>query len=193
MSVGTRTTEMMDVIGAVDPARLGARVPSGNPVHFELLDFLIDEGRLLDHNRIDEWFALIAPDVVYRMPVRQTRNRLQGPGFDTTMAHFDEDYATLKIRVRRLSGDSAWAEDPPSRVRRFVSNVVVHETDVAEEYLVSSYLLALRSRWDATEFDQIPMQRDDLIRRTPDGWRIARRIMYIDQSVLGTPNLAIFL
>jgi hypothetical protein len=61
------------------------------------------------------------------------------------------------------------------------------------EYAVTSYLLALRSRWDRSDFDLIPCQRDDVLRRHGDSFKIVRRIMYPDQSVLGTPNLAIFL
>ena len=184
---------MEDVLGALDPSRLRERLLSNHSVYAELHDLLIDEARLLDHNRADEWLQLLADDLIYRMPVRRTVYRRQGLGFDPLMAHFDDDYPSMALRVQRLHSDSAWAEDPPSRVRRFVSNVTVHETDVANEYAVGSYLLMLRSRYDESSYDIISAQRDDVVRRTAEGWRIARRIIYTDQSLLGTPNLAIFL
>lgn len=186
-------TGMEDVLGALDPSRLGERLLSNHAVYAELHALLIDEARLLDHNRADEWLQLLADDLIYRMPVRRTVYRRQGLGFDPLMAHFDDDYLSMALRVQRLHSDSAWAEDPPSRVRRFVSNVIVHETDIAGEYAVSSYLLMLRSRYDESNYDIISAQRDDVFRRTAEGWRIARRIIYTDQSLLGTPNLAIFL
>jgi 3-phenylpropionate/cinnamic acid dioxygenase small subunit len=110
------------------------------------------------------------------------------------MGHFDDDINSIKIRVRRvLHTESAYAEDPPSRVRRFVSNVTIHETDTAGEYAVTSYLLALRNRWDAPNYDTISAAREDVIRTGGDGLKIARRRILIDQALLGTPNLAIFL
>lgn len=55
-------------------------------------------------------------------------------------------------------------------------------------------MLLLRSRWEATTFDLISARRDDLLRRSDSGhWSIGRRIIYCDQSVLGTPNLAMLI
>jgi 3-phenylpropionate/cinnamic acid dioxygenase small subunit len=184
---------MEGVLGALEPSRLRGRVHSNDPLYAEIYDFLLDEAFLLDHNRTDDWYELLAEDLIYRMPVRRTVHRDQGLGFDPTMAHFDDDYATMTVRIKRLHSLSAYSEDPPSRVRRFVTNVRLHELETPGEYAVTSYLLALRSRWDRSDFDLIPCQRDDVLRRDGDSFKIARRIMYPDQSVLGTPNLAIFL
>jgi 3-phenylpropionate/cinnamic acid dioxygenase small subunit len=184
---------MSAVLGALDPSELGARVPTGQPLHSEIVDFLIDEALLLDHNETDDWYELLAPDLIYRMPVRRTVHRDQGLGFDPVMAHFDDDHASMTVRIKRLHSLSAYSEDPPSRVRRLVSNVRVHELATPGEYSVGSYVLALRSRWDRSEFDVIPVERHDVLRRDGSSFKIARRIIYPDQSVLGTPNLAIFL
>jgi len=188
-----KKTDMSGVLGALDPSMLGPRIHSNDAVYAEICDFLIDEAILLDHNRTDDWYELLAEDLIYRMPVRRTVYRDQGLGFDPTMAHFDDDYATMTVRIKRLHSLSAYSEDPPSRVRRFVSNVRVNNLEAEGEYAVTSYILALRSRWDRSEFDLIPAQRDDVLRRHEGSFKIARRIMYPDQSVLGTPNLAIFL
>jgi 3-phenylpropionate/cinnamic acid dioxygenase small subunit len=192
-AVTAKKTDMESVLGALDPSLLGGRIHSNDPVHAEIYDFLVDEAILLDHNRTDDWYELLAEDLIYRMPVRRTVHRDQGLGFDPVMAHFDDDHASMTVRIKRLHSLSAYSEDPPSRVRRFVSNVRVHELDAPGEYAVTSYVLALRSRWDKSEFDFIPCQRDDVLRRHGASFKIARRIMYADQSVLGTPNLAIFL
>jgi 3-phenylpropionate/cinnamic acid dioxygenase small subunit len=188
-----QATGMAGVLGALDPSALGARVHSGTPLHSELLDFLIDEARLLDHNLLDDWYELLADDLTYRMPVRRSVYSKQGLGFDPTMAHFDDDHATMTVRIKRFHSLSNYAEDPPSRVRRFVSNVTVHELEAPDEYAVGSYLLLLRSRWDASTFDVIPAERQDVLRRDGASFKIASRIIYPDQSVLGTPNLAVFL
>lgn len=188
-----QTTDMDGVLGALDPTALGARVHSGAPLHSEILDFLIDEALLLDHNRVDDWFDLLAEDLTYRMPVRRSVYSKQGLGFDPTMAHFDDDHATMTVRIKRYHSLSNYSEDPPSRVRRFVSNVTVRELESPAEYAVGSYLMLLRSRWDASSFDVISAERQDVLRRDEESFKIASRIIYVDQSVLGTPNLAVFL
>src|ERR1700722_5052001 len=93
------------VLGAFDKSLLRDRIPSNSPLHGEITDFLIDEGRLLDHDHVDEWFELLAEDVVYRMPVRRTVTRGQGDGYDPVMAHFDDDHRSIEARIMRLHSD----------------------------------------------------------------------------------------
>jgi len=171
-----------------------ARVPSGDPLYNEIVDFLYDEAALLNENRLTEWVELLADDLRYRMPIRETLSRRDGPGFDPRAGHFDDDLPSIRLRVRRLlETKSAFAEDPPSRSRRFVTNVVVRRTNPADEYAVTSDLLLTRSRWDATTYDLVSASREDVLRRTDGAWKLARRTILVDQATLGTPNLAIFL
>jgi 3-phenylpropionate/cinnamic acid dioxygenase small subunit len=173
---------------------LGRRIRVGEPAYNEVLDFLIEEATLLDTNRLDDWLACLADDIEYTMPVRRTTMRAQGPGFDPVMTHFDEDHAALEFRVTRLAHtDSGFADDPPSRTRRHVTNLRVHETPVDDEYEATSSLLLLRSRWDASELDLVSCAREDRLRRSGDSFLIARRRILVDQASLGTPNLAVFL
>jgi 3-phenylpropionate/cinnamic acid dioxygenase small subunit len=171
---------------------LGAQLAFGSPVYCEAMDFLIRESYFLDHDRISDWFALLAEDIRYTAPVRQSVWRRDGQGFDDIVGHFDDDYASLQARVLRLDGESAWAEDPPSRVRRMVSNLIVNETADADEYVVLSSIAAFRNRWDES-YDILTAEREDLVRRTDGGMKLARRRILIDQALLHTPNLAIFL
>jgi 3-phenylpropionate/cinnamic acid dioxygenase small subunit len=106
-----------------------------------------------------------------------------------------QDWAATLImgRVMRLSGKSAWAEDPPSRTRRLVTNVRVERGDKPDEYKVRSYLLVTRSRFNFDEYDLISAERHDVLRQVDGVFKLARREILLDQAVLGTPNLAIFL
>jgi len=110
-----------------------------------------------------------------------------------SVMHMDDDYRSIMGRIMRLSGKSAWAEDPPSRLRRFVSNIQVFKTANADEFSVISYLLITRNRFDDDFFDLIPCERRDVVRRADSGFKLASREVIIDQALLGTPNLAIFL
>ncbi|MCO2636582.1 aromatic-ring-hydroxylating dioxygenase subunit beta, partial [Pseudomonas aeruginosa] len=80
-----------------------------------------------------------------------------------------------------------------SRTRRLVTNVFVEETEKGDEFVVTSYLLLTRNRFKDHHVDIISGERRDVLRLTEDGFKLARREVILDQAVLGTPNLAVFL
>jgi 3-phenylpropionate/cinnamic acid dioxygenase small subunit len=88
---------------------------------------------------------------------------------------------------------SPWAENPVSRTRRFITNIRVHHTGVDNEYKVTSSILLVRSRYDEDKLGLLSAERIDVIRRTDEGLRIARRDILADQATLGLANLAVFL
>jgi 3-phenylpropionate/cinnamic acid dioxygenase small subunit len=170
------------------------RVGIGSQLYNDVLTFLYEEAMLLDQIRLQEWTALLATDLVYTVPLRHTRtNAEQSTSVVRTVQHYHDDYRSIMGRVLRLSGKSAWAEDPPSRTRRMVSNLFVEETADPDVYIATSYLLLTRSRFRDDHVDIISGERRDVLRMTPEGLRLARREVILDQTVLGTPNLAIFL
>ena len=110
------------------------------------------------------------------------------------MMHLDEEYSSLKFRVKRFLETQAWSEDPPSRTRRFVTGVRVYKTDTDGDYDVSSSLLLTRTQDDDYRVDIVTAEREDRIRLGDNhAPRLVRRQILIDQSTVGTPNLAIFL
>lgn len=167
-------------------------LPYSDPEHQAAHQFLVEEAALLDAADYAAWLNLLCEDIRYVMPVRVTTAR--GAGFDALadMGHFDENLYALRKRVQRLATDHAWTEDPPSRTRHFVTNVRTfrHQTS---ELRVESSLLLFRSRGDTREPDLISAGRTDLLRETGDGLRLARREILVDESVLRTQNLAVFL
>jgi phthalate 3,4-dioxygenase subunit beta len=170
------------------------RVPFSDPLHQEVHEFLVEEAALLDERRYEEWFALFTEDVVYRMPVRVTTGTGTDPGGLAEMDHFLEDSYSLRKRVERLYTEYAWTEDPPSRVRHYLTNVRTWKIDDSpDEVLVRSYVLLFRSRGDAREPELVSAERTDRLRRIDGAWRIAKRDILVDEAVLRTQNLAIFL
>ena len=170
----------------------GRPLSYGDPAHLAAHQFLVEEAALLDAGDYDGWIGLICEDIRYVMPVRVTTAR--GAGFDSLagMGHFDEDAYALRKRVQRLATDHAWTEDPPSRTRHFVTNVRTFRTTPGE-LRVESALLLFRSRGDTREADLISAGRHDQLKETHDGLRLARREITVDESVLRTQNLAVFL
>jgi 3-phenylpropionate/cinnamic acid dioxygenase small subunit len=176
-----------------DPGRIGACIKYGADVYNEIMQFLIEEASLLDDDRLLDWAELLAEDVLYTIPVRQTVSRKDGRGFDADSCWIYDDKSAIDFKVDRvMNGDSGFAEDPPSRTRRLVSNVLVYETQTRGEYLVRSSLMLNRSRGHSSDFEVLSGRRDDILRLTPDGWRIVRRRVLLDHSILGMHNLAVF-
>jgi 3-phenylpropionate/cinnamic acid dioxygenase small subunit len=170
------------------------RVAIGSPLYNEILEFLYDEAEMLDGLRLGEWGETLARDIQYNLPIRLTRPvRQQAQTVVRTVQHMHDSYGSLMVRIMRITDTkSAWGEDPPSRTKRLVSNVRVYRTDKDDEYKVQSYLLVTRSRFDFDDFDLIPCERHDILRKEGAQLKLARREIIVDQAVIGTPNLGIF-
>jgi len=174
------------------PPGTGKPLPYSDPAHQAAHQFLVEEAALLDAADYAGWLGLLCDDIRYLMPVRVTTAR--GAGFDSLadMGHFDEDMYALRKRVQRLATDHAWTEDPPSRTRHFVTNIRTFRPRPGE-LRVESALLLFRSRGDTRAPELISAGRTDLLRESGDGLKLARREIVVDESVLRTQNLAVFL
>ncbi|MGH7863585.1 MAG: 3-phenylpropionate/cinnamic acid dioxygenase subunit beta [Candidatus Binataceae bacterium] len=158
--------------------------------------FLYYEARLLDDRRIDDWYELLADDIHYFMPTRYNRLKRESDrefSGEHEAALFDEDKRSMAQRLRRLHTGMAWAEDPPSRTRHLVTNVMIRPTGNPAEFDVDSYYLVYRSRLER-EVEIFVGMRHDLLRRTetPAQWQIARRTIILDQATLLARNLSFF-
>lgn len=159
----------------------------------EVEGFLYREAELLDGWRLREWLGLLTDDVRYRVPIRIAKERSDDPraGVSTEMFHLDEDIHSLELRVDRLETGYAWAEDPPSRLRHFITNVRVAGS-ADKELVVRSNVLVYRSRWDRPEHDLLSGERHDLLRRVDGDLRLAERTVVLDSTTLPTLNLTFF-
>ena len=169
-------------------------LPFDDPRHLAAHRFLVEEAAILDAGDWATWLALLTDDIRYIMPVRVTTVRDAGYDERADMAHFDEDrYAVVK-RVERLLTDHAWTEDPASRTRHLVTNVRTFPGDEPATTSVESSLLLFRSRGDDREAEYVCALRRDVLRTDGDGrLHLARRDITVEESVLRTQNLAVFL
>lgn len=178
-------------------------------LHFEVSRFLFREARLLDEERYDDWLALFTPDVHYWVPGVENRMRRDplGSVIRSHMAFFDDTFTDLSRRVARFQAPTAWAEDPATRHVHLVANIEVDvvgaerdgdplrdgdDRPAAGELLVRSVLVSYRNR-NHDEEDVLSARRTDVVRRTDDGLRIARRTVVLGQSVLLSQNINTFL
>lgn len=175
-------------------------LPYSSEAHQEAHQFLVEEAHLLDVRRFGEWLELLTEDISYVAPVRVTTPDPLDAMTASGMDHFNDDLHSLRQRVERLATGHAWTEDPPSRTRRFVTNVRTFAAgrsagpsdEPDDELSVESSLLLVRSRGDDRPLDLVSAGRADVLRRTPAGLRLASRRIAFDESVLRTQNLGVF-
>ena len=168
--------------------------------------FYYREARMLDDRRFLAWLDLLTEDVRYVIPTRHislgdpagrgadgfhpVERELGGP----EEAAFREDrLPMLTVRARRALAPNAWAENPPARTRRFITNVEIEGGDAgdgADEVRVWSNFMLSYSRHGADNH-LYSGQRQDRLRRSEDGFRIAERRIVLDWNVVTAPTLAL--
>jgi 3-phenylpropionate/cinnamic acid dioxygenase small subunit len=194
---------MSDVLTAEAAAAPSSALPRTDAYYrlkADMEDFLYTEADLLDNRQFRDWLNLLAEDMTYFMPIRrnvkfgqhaQRENTVQGSG----ISWFDEDKWTLTKRVDQILTGVHYAEEPLSRVCHMVSNVQVlgatPSLEAPQEVEVRCRFLVYQNRIEYETYTFVG-KRTDLIRKTSDGWKIARREILLDQNVLLAKNLSTF-
>ncbi len=113
---------------------------AGTVSRAEIEDFLYAEADLLDCWKLDDWLALLTDDAAYYVPPNDR------PDADHRTALFTiaDDIVRLRERVIRLKDPNCHAEYPPSRTRRFITNVRITGVEgdaiaVAANFVVYRY------------------------------------------------------
>lgn len=163
-------------------------------LRLEIEDFLYNEADLLDDHKYEEWLDLFTEDARYFMPMRRNVSSEEMETENTIERHemswFDEGKATLVQRVKQIRSGVHWAEEPFSRISHLVSNVRIVENrgDVVE---VKCRFIVYRNRM-VDEESLFVGKRIDTLRREGRGWKIARREIIMDQSVMLSKNFTNF-
>jgi 3-phenylpropionate/cinnamic acid dioxygenase small subunit len=172
-----------------DPA---VTVSARQALWLELMQFYIREAWLLDERKLREWLDLFTDDVLYFMPRRKNVRRREADREVTArgdLAVIEDDKRYLQMRVERLESGMAWAEDPPSRTRHLIGNLVV-ESRAGGEVLARTAFLVYRSHLE-TDQQLLAGSREDILRPVDGGWKVARRTIVLDANVLLDKNLSV--
>jgi 3-phenylpropionate/cinnamic acid dioxygenase small subunit len=161
----------------------------------EVSDFLYREADLLDERRYQEWLDLLADDYQYAVPLRM--NVMYGDVAEredtragSEVCWFDEGKDTAELRVAQLATGKHWAEEPVSRVTHLVTNIRLESAELPEVDLSCRFVVYRNRVADETDF--LVGRRRDRLRKTADGWRVVRRELLLDKSVLLAKNLSVF-
>lgn len=141
----------------------------------ELHAFVLDEARLLDERRFDDWLALFADDGVYWVPAQADQ---ASP--NSALSLYYEAKPLLALRVARLAQPSMHVQAPPARTHHHVAALrAARAADAPDAYDVHSSLVVAEWRDGVARWFAGRVQHR--IARGPAGLRIVlKRVNLID-------------
>lgn len=165
-------------------------------VHNALRVFYAFEAELLDEWRIDEWLKLVSTTFRYTVPVPLLSEGYDQLGYDTQALMMDESRDSIAENWAARFTDEheavSWADNPPVRIKRFMSALRARATDREGTYLVRLNVRASMSRQDAQTGEMVG-ERFDIIAADGDSFVIESRFVTFTDLVLNSPRLRIIL
>lgn len=158
-------------------------------LRIDVEQFLVSEATLLEDREFETWLQLFTPDIRYWAPVRVTREGFGDVVAEGGLCHFEDDFAFLELRIASLRSKNAWAEIPPSRTRRMITNVQIVGVE-GDRVSVRSNFVVYRTRLADVENWFVGV-RDDVLVRHRESWRIDSRRILLDTVVLQSDNVSI--
>lgn len=130
---------------------------------------LYREARLLDEHRFPEWLALFAPDAIYWVPAG---GDAPDPAKHVSLIY--DDRQRMELRVDRVTGGRAFAQDPLSATVRAVTNIEI--TEHADGTVEAHSVLSIAELRNSRQRHYMARCRH-VLRRTGDAgnWRIVRK------------------
>lgn len=155
-------------------------------------DFLNLESDCLGLSEYERWFELLSPEVHYKVLAPAFLDAHRPRRYGRENAYFDDDYASLGIRVKQLTTPGfTIAESPRTISRHFVTNIRAAKSGSCIE--VISNVLVVRVRSTEPEPGVVSARRVDRLVVTPQGLRISSRLAQLDQVSLQQLNLSFFI
>ncbi len=152
----------------------------------EIEDFFFHEAEVLDGWALDEWLKLLTGDAAYYVP---PTDKPQASHHDTLFIIAD-DILRLRERVLRLKDPACHVEYPPSRTRRFITNVRVRE---AGEFIdARANFIVYRDRRGGDIRTFTGEYRNRLVRIDGE-LKIAERRAILDSEELGALGMVSFI
>jgi len=117
-----------------------------SPSEQELIRFVVNEARLLDEKRFDEWYELFTDDAFYWVPLTPGQTDPHG---QTSLAY--EDKFLLKLRVERLKSPLAFSQNPPSRCHHLLQAPEVEPSKEKGSFLLRTPMIYTETRGDESQ------------------------------------------
>jgi len=162
---------------------------------YQVEQFYYRESRLMAQRQHRQWLeSMVHPDIHYWMPITENRfvkdKRPEPTPADGGI--FNDGYADLDDRIKRLETGMVWMEDPPSRIRHLITNVEVYHDDREDHLVVYSNFHVYRNRRQRDETNLIG-GREDVLLMEGDDFKIIKRQINLDMRVVLDKNLYVFI
>ena len=120
-----------------------------NPVaDKDLIDFVVNEARLLDAKQYEAWNNLFTDDAIYWIPAAPD----QEDGL-THASHMYEDKLLRDLRIERFKSPRAYSQQPASRCHHLLQTPVVQARDnAANRYQVRTEFHYTEAQGDEMQF-----------------------------------------
>jgi 3-phenylpropionate/cinnamic acid dioxygenase small subunit len=86
----------------------------------DVQQFIIFEAQLLNEKHFEQWFSLLADEIVYWVPAREGQTSGK-----TEASIIYDDQELIRSRITRLRHPKMWSQQPPARTLRLVSNIML--------------------------------------------------------------------
>jgi len=149
-------------------------------------EFLYREARLADEARYAEWLALWTDDAVYWVPA--TTDPEADP--EKHLSHIYDNRTRLETRVKLLQTGHRYSQEPPSLMRRLISNIEVAKGEDGELVAGSNFLLAELSIQATHETHWWVGRATHRLRRVDGELRIRSKKVVLINAAEPLPNLA---
>ena len=152
-------------------------------IDLEVSALVLNEARLIDLKRWDEWLSLYTEDAVFWMPTwRDEASTNEDPEFELNLMYL-KVRAGLEDRIYRLDSGDSFASVPLDRTTHVIGGVLVtggdtERIDAQASWIVHTYgYHGTTTRSGSYEYQ---------LRRSAEGLRIARKkIIMIDDRLEG--------
>jgi benzoate/toluate 1,2-dioxygenase beta subunit len=137
----------------------------------EVEQFIYREARLQDELEYDAWEALWTDDAIYWVPVNADDSDPE-----REMSVIYDNRSRIGTRIKQLHTGKRHSQNPPSRLRRLISNVEVLGTE-GDDVLVGANFLVYESRERGVTL--WAGRSEYRLRREEGEWRMARKSVYL--------------
>ena len=139
--------------------------PPSLETHHRLEQFLFHEARLLDQRRMADWLALWTADGMYWIPQKHGQ---PSPYDHISLAW--ENAMMREVRMRRLTNERNWSQQPVTHTARLVGNVSIAGRDGDGNLVVHSTFQM--TEWRKGDPRQWAGRLTHKLAEESDGWRI---------------------
>jgi 3-phenylpropionate/cinnamic acid dioxygenase small subunit len=165
----------------------------------EVSDFLFEEAELLSDRKYEAWLDRLSHDLTYRVFIlrnlsgKEARSEyFEGP---LDVSWFHEGKETIAKRVEQIRTHQHWAEEPPSRTTRYLTNIRIqeHQLEGTVEWVRARCNFMVNRNRNEADDQSLCGHRVDVLEKSGGGWKVKQRKIYLNQSTMLMGNLSFFI